>query len=250
MSRVAVLLCAALGLARAMDMPSCEGDTEAHCIGEGADLSPEGIDACLQALGADKRSALCNTYLQLMQACEADIGRGGVCESANMDGEAVPCLLQRVKPEQLSAACQAALPAQEAASGLSKFWSEGKRELTKAEITQLDEEDDDTYTRWLKRKKGKKSDKDKDREYAVREQKKAQATKAVIVAATEAAAAAISNGDSKEAVLKAATSAATAAAEAELKGDMTGTLKAFTSKEITSFAKTAEKEARNKKTEL
>ena len=38
-----------LSLCHAAPLPSCESDTSSHCLGDGADLSPEGIEACLQA---------------------------------------------------------------------------------------------------------------------------------------------------------------------------------------------------------
>ena len=92
-----------------MQLPSCDSDTDAHCVGEGADLSSEGITACLEGLG-DKRSERCSNFLALTKACAADLKGDGACASAAMDGEGVPCLIQRVKPEQLTEACQSALP--------------------------------------------------------------------------------------------------------------------------------------------
>ena len=95
----------------AMELPSCESDTEAHCLGEDADMSPEGIDACLAALS--DRSQRCTDFLALLAACKADISGDGPCASAHGDGETMPCLLQRMKPEELSSSCQAALPKNE-----------------------------------------------------------------------------------------------------------------------------------------
>merc|ERR1719453_1092369 len=83
----------------------------------------------------------------------------------------MPCLLQRTKPEALSEACQVALPTSEL-KGLAKFWKDGKRQLNINEIADLNAEDKDTYNRWQKRKKGKKTDKDKERDYAVKAAKR------------------------------------------------------------------------------
>ena len=85
-------------------LPSCDAETDANCVGEDADLSPEGINACLAALA--EKSDDCKTYLALMEACTADLSDGGICFAAKMDGEAIPCLVQRVQPEQLSEACK------------------------------------------------------------------------------------------------------------------------------------------------
>lgn len=109
--RIVVILVAAALVAG--ELPSCEMDTAEHCLGESADLSSEGIEACLSALGDEGRSELCNAYLKLMAGCGADYGRGGVCEDGHMNGETAACLIQRVAPEKLSEACRAALPAVE-----------------------------------------------------------------------------------------------------------------------------------------
>lgn len=122
--RTTLLLLAVAPLATAL--PSCDAETEAHCVSEDADLSPEGITACLSAL-SDK-SADCTTYLAMMAACDTDLKPDAVCGAAKMDGEAVPCLVQRVKPEQLSEACRAALP-DTSLKGLAKFWADGKRQV-------------------------------------------------------------------------------------------------------------------------
>lgn len=107
-----VLFLVAAALA-AGELPSCESDTAEHCLAEGADLSSEGIDACLSALGDAGRSEQCNSYLKLMANCKPDYGRGGVCEDGHMNGETAACLIQRVAPEKLSEACRNALPVKE-----------------------------------------------------------------------------------------------------------------------------------------
>ena len=102
----------ALLTVRAVELPSCDDETGAHCVGEDADLSPEGINACLEGLG-DQRSGRCTNYLAVMKGCATDLKGDGVCASAAADGEGMPCLIQRVKPEQLSADCQSVLPKDE-----------------------------------------------------------------------------------------------------------------------------------------
>ena len=64
MPRLVTALTALLAL-RVASLPSCDSETEANCVGEDADLSPEGISACLAAL-ADKSDS-CVTYLKLME---------------------------------------------------------------------------------------------------------------------------------------------------------------------------------------
>ena len=53
------------------------------------------------------------------------------------DGDAMPCLILRNKPADLSAACAAALPVKEEATGLKKFWADGKRFLEEHEVPLL-----------------------------------------------------------------------------------------------------------------
>ena len=97
-----------LGSVRGAALPSCEDEISANCLGEDADMSNEGIRACLDGLA--EKSELCNTYLTMMSSCATDIGDGGVCGDAHMNGETMPCLVQRTKPEDLSEACRASLP--------------------------------------------------------------------------------------------------------------------------------------------
>lgn len=112
--RLIIALWALAVPALAVELPSCEADTEQYCLGDDKDMSPEGIDACLTAL-AD-RSQRCTDYLALLEACKADISGDGICAAAHGDGETVPCLVQRTKPESLSESCQGALPKNEVRS--------------------------------------------------------------------------------------------------------------------------------------
>jgi len=226
---------AALALARAVELPSCEAD-EGQCVGEDMDLSPEGIKKCLETL--EGRSDRCTNYLALMEGCKSDIGSGGVCESAARDGEAVPCLVQRVKPEQLSETCAAALPKDDR-KGLAKFWADGKRVLTINEIADLNADDKDTYNRWKKRKGGAKNDKGKEREYAIKTQKKEMAVKQVTTAVVER----LAEG---ELTMERASKLASREAKTAVDEDMTGTLKAFSKGELAGIAKAALKEAKAK----
>lgn len=165
-------------------MPSCEEDTVANCLGEEADMSPEGIDKCLR--GLPSRSASCEEYLKLVKECAEDLD-SGPCSRAREDGEEMLCLIVRTKPAELSSSCQAALPKPEEAKGLKKFWADGKRELTPAEEGELNEEDKDIYSGWHTRKfKGKKTEKSKERDYAVKVAKKERAMKLVKEAVTAA----------------------------------------------------------------
>lgn len=119
------LLAAVVCLVAGGPLPTCESDTEQHCLGEGVDMSSEGVEACLLALGEAGRSDLCNQYRTLLAGCKKDTERGGVCEEEARNGEAVPCLVQRTAPAQLSAGCQAALPLKAEAKGLGLYWARG-----------------------------------------------------------------------------------------------------------------------------
>ena len=210
-------------------LPSCDAETDANCVGEDTDLSPEGINACLAALA--EKSDDCKTYLALMEACTADLSDGGICFAAKMDGEAIPCLVQRVQPEQLSEACRAALPSTEL-KGLAKYWADGKRQLLIDEIAELNADDKDTYNRWQKKKKGRKTDKDRERDYAVKEAKRERVEKLIAQAVKEA----------KPSSVEEAMKLAEAEAKKALQEDMTGTLKAFTKPQIHAIAKKAFKD--------
>jgi hypothetical protein len=239
MLRLAIVLTSLLA-AWAFETPSCEDDISAHCLGDDADMSPEGIDACLARLG-DQKSSRCVAYGALMEACAADVAREGVCGTAHGDGEGVACLLERVKPDQLTEACAAALPKDEL-KGIAKFWKDGKRPLTIDEISELNKDDKDTYTRWQKKKKGKKSEKDKDRDYAVRKAKRERVTELIGAAAREHAREhllATKSADLIDCVREAKKKAEEALAE-----DMTGTLKPFAKSELTDICKAAIKQAK------
>jgi len=240
MLRRLALFVALLGAA-ALEIPSCESDTDMHCVGDGQDLSPEGIQSCLEKL--ESRSDRCSAYLAVMKGCAVDIGAGGICESAHRDGETMPCLIQRVKPEQLTEACAASLPKEEL-KGLQKFWADGKRPLVIDEIAELNADDKDTYKRWMKKKGGSKSAKDKERAYAIKTQKKEMAVKQV----TEAAVAALSKamGAGEEATAELALKKASAAAREAVDSDMTGTLKPFSKGELAGIAKKALELAKGK----
>lgn len=227
-----LLLLGALLAAAALEMPSCEDDTSAHCLGEDADMSPEGIDACLAGLG-DKKSARCTAYGALMAACAEDTARGAVCGQAHAEGEGVPCLLQRVKPEQLTEACQAALP-HEDLKGLAKFWKEGKRQLSIDEISELNVDDKDTYNRWTKKKKGRKTEKDKDRDYAVRKAKRERVTELLTTSVAEHV-----QGAATKPSVEACVKFAKGKADAHIAEDMTKTLTPFAKSELTGMCKTA-----------
>jgi len=216
----------------ALALPSCEAEVEANCLGEDADMSPEGITACLGALA--EPSADCKTYLAMMTACEADLAPDAICGAAKMDGEAMPCLLQRTKPEDLTEACRAALPVEEK-RGLAKFWADGKRQLSINEISELNKDDKEDYNRWQKRKKGKKTEKDRERDYAVKAAKRDR-VRNLISAAVVAA---------KPATVKEAVSVAEAEASKAMEEDMTGTLTAFSKAELEKLAKAAFKEAKS-----
>jgi len=224
MARFLLFVAAVLPLARAL--PSCEAETEANCLGEDADMSPDGITSCLSGLG--EKSSDCTTYLAMMAGCAADLKPDAICGPAKMDGEAMPCLLQRTKPEDLSEACRATLPSMEL-KGLAKFWADGKRQLNINEISDLNAEDKDVYNRWQKRKKGKKTDKDRERDYAVKAAKKERTQSLIITAIKEA-----KPSSNKEALAIAEATEKTLLAE-----DMTGTLKPLTKPQLDGLAKKA-----------
>lgn len=159
-------------------LPNCEKETNDHCLGDGADFSPEGIKKCIAAV-ADK-SKNCVQYLDLMAKCSEDLTGDGPCAADNANGDAMPCLLQRVDASKLSAGCQAALPAKEEAKGLrGKFWKDGKRKLTEDEQAELEGEDVQVYKRWWKRKQ-RKGGKARDKRYAILMQKRAKTRKLIV----------------------------------------------------------------------
>ena len=215
MSRRLLLGAALLAGAFAVPLPTCDDEVGANCVGEDADLSPEGINTCLE--GLSEKSELCTTYLLMMKACKTDMADGGVCGEAAMNGEAMPCLVQRTKPEDLSEACRATIKVEEL-KGLAKYWADGKRALNIDEISELNVDDKDTYTRWQKKKKGKKTDKDKERDYAVKAAKR-ERVEGLIAAAVK---------EGKPSTVAEATKIAEGEAQKAIDEDMTGTLKSFT----------------------
>lgn len=230
-------------LAVASALPSCEDDTATHCLGEDADMSPEGISACLSKVG-DNLSQSCRDFMRISERCAADLAQGAVCGAANADGEAMPCLMQRTKPELLSEQCQDALP-KENLKGLALFWKDGKRDLVINEIADLNAEDKDTYNRWHKRKHKKgKSDKQKERDYAVK-QAKIERVQQLMEEATAATLGAMEAPTIEDAKKEAA-----AEMKKALREDMTGTLKPFAAKEVDAIAKAALKAAKAQKKEL
>lgn len=241
--RAALALACATALAHAIELPSCEADTEAHCLGEDADMSPSGISACLKAKG-DGLSARCTSYLKVSELCAADLAPGAVCGAAAADGESMPCLMERTKPDALSAGCRDALPTEEL-KGLAKFWKDGKRDLVINEIADLSSDDKDTYTRWHKRKHKKgKSAKDVERDYAVKQAKIERVTKLL----EEGAVAALTAMDAPS--MEEAKKVVADQMKTALKEDLTGTLKPFAAKALDAIAKAALKQAESAKKEL
>lgn len=131
-----------------------------------------------------------------------------------------------------------------------KFWAEGKRVLEDDEIASLNDEDREDYKRWLKRKKAPKSGKEKERAYAVRSQKTAQATKRITEAAIAAARESLAAGDSKHMAKVVASNAAREEAAKAVAEDMTGTLKKFTDAAIKKITNDAMQRAMTGKEEL
>jgi len=174
-SMLAVTALHCLASVRAGETPSCETDIVAHCLGDDADMSPGGIQACL--LNLVDRSALCNEYLTIVGACSDEIGKGGICEGDHKEGDTMPCLIHRTKPDDLSVSCHNTLPVEEVKTGLKDtVWKNGKVLLFDHEIAKLDANDADTYERWVKKKnKNKKSAHGKDKDYAILKMKQDKA---------------------------------------------------------------------------
>ena len=147
-----------------------------------------------------------------------------------MDGEAIPCLVQRTAPEKLGEACRATLP-QDDLKGLAKFWKDGKRALNIDEIADLNADDKDTYNRWMKKKKGKRTDSQKERDYAVKVAKKERVVSLITAAVKEAKPASVAD----------AIEIAGKEAKKAMDEDMTGTLKAFTKAQLETIARDAYK---------
>ena len=224
-------------------LPSCEEDTNTHCVAEGSDLSPEGITACLH--GLPSRSSSCTTYLALMASCTDDISSGGACNLAHREGEAVPCLMQRVAPDQLTEACRAALP-KEKAAGLAKFWAAGKRLLLIDEIMDLSADEKDTYERWKKKKGAKKTEKDKEREYAVKKAKQEKTTHLVTEKVAAEVGKLVADGVTGTELQAEAVKSARAAWASAVAEDLTGTLKPAAQSTLNAIAKAAITQAKGK----
>jgi len=101
-----------------------------------------------------------------------------------------------------------------------------------------------TYNRWKKKKGGAKSAKAKERDYAIKQQKKEQTVKQVTQAVVDAL---VAGGDM---TIEVASALVKKEGKAQLDSDMTGTLKPFTKGEIAGLAKEAIKLAKKVKSEL
>jgi hypothetical protein len=191
----------------AAPLPSCEDEIGAHCVGEDADLSPEGIARCLKDLDVSKRSQRCDDYAKLMEGCVDDLE--GVCKREHADGEGVPCLILRTSPEKLTESCRDALPSKEdePVTLRNSLWKDGKRVITDPEekklLRSLSKDDQSVYKRWLARK-NKRSKKNSDKSYAIRKQKKHNTTMVIVHAAAQVARTTLDGDGSKKAALKAA----------------------------------------------
>jgi len=128
---------------------------------------------------------------------------------------------------------------------LEKFWADGKRFLDKAEEATLNEEDKDIYQGWFVRK-NKKTDKSRERDYAVKTAKRERATKLV----TEAAILALSKKG--ELTTEAAQATVKAEWEKAVAEDLTETLKnkPLKKKELETISKAVLKKAKAEKAEL
>jgi len=235
----------------AQSLPSCEADMNAHCMDseDYEDLMPAGIDRCIKALPS--RSTECDAYLKVIAACGAELAPGAVCGTAMDDGDAMPCLILRNKPSDLSTDCVAALPVKEEATGLAKFWAEGKRFLEEEESSTLNAEDLDDYQDWEKRKL-KKTGKSRERDLAVKLAKAKKVQGLVTESATAAALEMYPSFTSYKEGVDAITEVVKAEYTKALKEDKTKTLVALPKDEMTKIAKAALKAAKNarKKQEL
>jgi hypothetical protein len=199
----------------AAGLPSCESDTNRYCLDDDADLSTEGIDACLESHAADL-DVDCRAYRAISAACSAELGAGGVCPDPS---DAMPCLLQRVKPELRSVRCQTAIDASVGTSDKSSslhatFWADGKRKLSDSEVSKLNEDDATVYRNWWKRKQ-KKSGSDSDVQYAIKKQKADKQAQILKLQAQQAAQHALAGGSSGKEATKAALKAIRAKLVAE-----------------------------------
>ena len=113
----------------------------------------------------------------------------------------------------------------------TKFWKDGKRTLNIDEIADLNADDKDTYNRWMKKKKGKRTDSQKERDYAVKVAKKERVVSLITAAVKEAKPASVAD----------AIEIAGKEAKKAMDEDMTGTLKAFTKAQLETIARDAYK---------
>jgi hypothetical protein len=248
---IGAALCAAgllVGEIAAAGLPSCESDTNRFCLDDDADLSTEGIDACLASHAADLDGD-CRAYQAIAAACSAELGAEGVCPDPS---DAMPCLLQRVKPESRSVQCQAAVDASVGASDKSSslhatFWADGKRKLSDSEVSKLNDDDATVYRNWWKRKQ-KKSGSDSDVQYAIKKQKADKQAQILKLQAQQAAQHALAGGSSAKEATKAALKAIRAKLAAD--GDKFADFDQDTAKEVakaaTKLAQDALKSAANR----
>ena len=172
-------------------------------MGEGADLSPEGIDGCLRE-DPSRLSALCQSFLDISDACKGELSEGGVCGADAKQGDGIVCLLSRADKSKISEDCKGKFPEEKAATGLrDTLWKNGKRVLEDEEVESLSEEDRDVYERWVERK-NKKNPRAKDREYALRMKKISKAKEIMLYEATQKVKSMVTDGEDIAAIEKTA----------------------------------------------
>ena len=119
--------------------------------------------------------------------------------------------------------------------------ADGKRQLNINEIADLNADDKDTYNRWQKKKKGKKTDKDRERDYAVKAAKRERVQSLMHAAVLEG----------KPSSVAEAIELAKAQMDKSIAEDLTGTFKAFTKPQLETYARDAYKAYKQQeKTEL
>lgn len=182
------------------DLPSCSNEVSSFCLGKGADLSPEGINACLQS-DPGRLSSSCRDHFKLMAGCAEELSGDGICGNDHANGDGVVCLLQRTAPEKISQSCKDAFPQEEEKTGLAKFWADGKQFLSDEDVASLNEDEQDTYQRWVKRKKSRGRT-NTDRDYAIRKEKQSKAEQIIVHKVTQIAKRALSTGKAVKSVRK------------------------------------------------
>lgn len=234
---VGAAVCAAgllLGESAAAGLPSCESDTNRFCLDDDADLSAEGIDACLESHATDLDDG-CRSYRGIVAGCSGELGAGGVCPDPS---DAMPCLLQRAKPGLRSVQCQAAIDASIGVADTSSslhdtFWADGKRKLSDSEASKLNEDDALVYRNWWTRKQ-KKSGSDSDVQYAIKKQKADKQAQILKLQAQQAAHHALAHGASAKEATKVALKAIRAKLEED--GDKFADFDQDTAKELAKAA--------------